>query len=51
MFDETIFHPVSGEKGYFVSEEEAEFLKAVVSDWSSKNLASVEVLMGADSDE
>ena len=51
MFEQVIFHPQSGEKGYFVSEEEAEFLKTVVSDWSSKNLASVEVLMGADSDE
>ena len=42
MFSETIFHPVSGEKGYFVSEKDAEFIKVIVADFKFNRLTSLE---------
>lgn len=42
MFEETIFHPTSGEKGYFVSEKDAEFIKVLVADFKFNRLTSVE---------
>lgn len=42
MFNETIFHPVSGEKGYFVSEDEARFLRILAEDFKDNKLALIE---------
>ena len=50
MFENVIFHPVSGEKGYFVSEEEAKFIRAVVSDFRYNRLAAVESITLVDGD-
>lgn len=35
---DTIFHPVSGEKGYFCTEQEKTLIDAIIIDWNSKNL-------------
>lgn len=32
-----IFHPVSGEKGYFATEQEKILIDAIIVDWNSKN--------------
>ena len=42
MFEENIFHPVSGEKGYFVSEEESKFIKALIADFRYCRLSTIE---------
>lgn len=39
---ETIFHPVSGEKGYFLSESDAELVKAVLSDFRHSRMQMLE---------
>jgi hypothetical protein len=33
-----IFHPVSGEEGYFCSEKEKIVIDTILFDWNSKNL-------------
>ena len=39
---ETIYHPVSGEKGVFLSEKDAQIIKSVLQDFASTKLASIE---------
>lgn len=39
---ETIFHPVSGEKGYFLSERDAKIVKTILADFQYTKLASIE---------
>ena len=47
-----IFNPHSGERGYFVTEREMVFIKAIISDFKVNRLSSVEVLLvGADADD
>lgn len=39
---ETIFHPVSGERGIFLSEKDAKIVKSILEDFTSTKLASIE---------
>ncbi len=42
MFNDKIFHPVTGEKGYFVSEEQARFIQALLDDFRFNRLSLIE---------
>ena len=48
MIDETIYHPVSGEKGFFLSEKDAKILKVILADFQYSKLASIEHSILAD---
>ena len=39
---EEIYHPVSGEKGYFLSVQDAKIIKSVLADFQNTKMASVE---------
>lgn len=42
---EEIYHPVSGEKGYFLSVQDAKIIKSVLADFQNTKMASVEYEM------
>ena len=51
MFDNIIYHPQTGEKGFFVPEKDAELLKLIISDFKKNQMAIIMHQFGVDADE